>query len=166
MDDITATPLTQVTGLSEYDSLELLGFMWKVENEGYAYAEEHYAPEFENDAPKQEASTDDGLRGLYQKHRDALERWQENTDYNEVERLWIAHLREETERRDKANGYLWAVHPGGTWNYHPYSKAFESRERAQQHIDYWDGRLAKGESSTWRLLHRETVDSEWTEVQA
>ncbi|MEU1908431.1 hypothetical protein [Streptomyces hygroscopicus] len=156
------TDLITQTGLSRYDFLELLGFSWKVNSEGYDYAAEHYAPRFENPELRQQSET--ALRDLYRKHLPTLQQWQDQTHYEDINRIWAAHQREEKERRE-AN-LLWAVHPGGDWDAGAYSDAFESREAAEEWVE---GRKRLTDEHGWkpwqgRLLHRETPGGEWAEV--
>lgn len=153
-------------GFSLYDWLELLGFTWKIESEGYEYAAENYAPSFESEALKKVANGSDPrpLKNLYRDHHQTLTDWQRAVGWEEVDRLWNAHLREEQERREAH--LLWAVHPGGDWNYYAYSTAFESREDAETWIA---GREAAVEKYGWqpwegRLLHRSEPGGEWIEV--
>lgn len=153
-------------GFTLYDWLELLGFTWKIENEGYEYAAENYAPEFESKALNVIAADDDPrpLKDLYREHHQALADWQQAVGWEEVDRLWTAHLREEKERQEAH--LLWAVHPGGDWNYHAYSEAFATREE----VDKWiESRKAAVEKYGWqpwvgRILHRSEPGGEWTEV--
>lgn len=151
---------------TEYDWLELLGFAWKIDSEGYEYAAENYSPSFE--APDLQVIADDPdprpLRALHEQHLTALTDWQEQVGYEEVGRLWDAHLREEKERKEAH--LLWAVHPGGDWNYAAYSDAFESREAADKWIE---GRAELVEKYGWKpwtghMLHRDQAGGEWTRV--
>ena len=151
-------------GMSRYDFLELLGFVWKVDSEGYEYAAENYAPEFEDPELQQQIEDEAALRNLYRKNLPVLEQWQDQTHHEEISRIWSAHLREEKERREAS--LLWAVHPGGDWNYAAYSDAFETREAAEQWIE---GRKGLTEAHGWapwqgRLLHRDKPGGEWVEV--
>lgn len=151
-------------GFTQYDWLELLGFSSKVENEGYEYASENYAPKFEADTLRAVADNETSLRALYREHHAALEAWQEDVGYKEVDRMWTAHLREEKERGEADR--LWAVHPGGDWNYAAYTDAFETRGD----VDRWiEGRRGLVEKHGWKpwaghILHRDTPGGEWTRV--
>jgi hypothetical protein len=155
-------------GFTLYDWMELHGFAWKVENEGYEYASENYAPEFETPALKAIAEDDDPrpLRNLYREQYPALEAWNKAVGYEEIDRLWSAHLREEKERREAHK--LWAVHPGGDWNYAAYSDAFDTREE----VDDWIARQAELVTKhgwkpwTGHILHRDTPGGAWTRVPA
>jgi hypothetical protein len=156
------------TGFTHYDWMELLGFAFKVENEGYEYASENYAPKFETESLRATVEDDDPrpLKNLYRQHYQALNDWQEATGWEEVDRLWTAHLREEKERREAH--LLWAVHPGGDWNYAAYTDAFASREDAEAWIE---GRQELVEKHGWkpwkgRLLHRDVPGGEWAEVRS
>jgi hypothetical protein len=155
-------------GFSEYDWLELLGFAWKIENEGYGYASENYAPTFESPALKAIADDADPrpLRALYEEHHPALESWQESVGWQQVSDLWDAHLREEKHRREAH--LLWAVHPGGDWNYAPYSDAFASRELVDKWIAAHAVLVTKYGWKPWtgRILHRDVPGGEWSEVPA
>ncbi len=146
-----------------YDWLELLGFTWKVESEGYEYASENYAPEFESPDLQRTVESETGLRVLYREHNAALEAWQEVTGWEEVDRLWTAHLREEKERCDAH--LLWAVHPGGDWG-HAYSDAFASREAVDAWIEGRKGLVAKHGWKPWTgyILHRDTPGGKWARV--
>jgi hypothetical protein len=152
------TSIENPTTMSDYDWLEFVGFVWKVENEGYAYAVENYAPKFE--------TPQTGLRTLYRKHVADVDAWADKVGYQAVDQIWDAHLREEKERREAH--LLWAVHPGGDWDYAAYSDAFESREAAEKWIA---GRAELAERhgrKPWagRLLHREMPGGEWAEVSS
>lgn len=154
------------TGFTLYDWMELHGFAWKIENEGYEYASENYAPKFETPALQAIVDDDDPrpLRKLFREHASALEAWANAVGYEEVDRLWTAHLREEKERREAH--LLWAVHPGGDWDYAAYQDAFASRED----VDEWIGRQAElvvkhgWKPWTGHILHRDTPGGEWTHV--
>ncbi len=156
----------QQAGMSEYDWMELLGFTRKVENEGYDYASENYAPKFESDGLKAVADNETSLRVLYRKHLPLVEAWQKATGWEEVGRLWDAHLREEKERSEAH--LLWAVHPGGDWNYHAYTDAFETREAVDKWIEGRHELVAKHGWKPWagHILHRDTPGGEWTRVAA
>lgn len=153
-------------GMSEYDWLEFVGFTWKVDSEGYDYASEHYAPEFESDGLKAVADSETSLRVLYRKHLPLVEAWQAAVGYKEVDRLWTAHLREEKERGEVNK--LWAVHPGGDWDYAAYMQAFDTRED----VDRWiEGRKVLVEKHGWKpwtghILHRDLPGGEWTRLPA
>jgi len=155
------------TGFTQYDWLELLGFAWKIENEGYEYASENYAPKFETDALKAIAEDDDPrpLKQLFRDHEQAMADWQESVGWEEAGRLWDAHLQEEKERKE---AHLpWGLHPGGDWNFASYSAAFETREQALKAIAEQNELAEKYEHFvpfTGRLLHREVPRGEWTEV--
>ena len=154
-------------GFSLYDWLEFLGFIWKIENEGYEYAAENYAPKFESQALNAIVLDDDPrpLKNLYREHDQALRSWQDAVGWEEVDCLWTAHLREEKERREAH--LLWAIHPGGDWNYYAYTDAFETREAAQSYIDR-SHRLAETNPNVrrcdWRILHRDQPGGDWTEA--
>lgn len=156
----------QQAGMTEYDWLEFVGFTWKVESEGYDYASEHYAPEFESDGLKAVVNNEASLKGLYRKHQPLVEAWQEAVGYKEVDRLWSAHLREEKERGEA--DLLWALHPGGDWNYAAYSAAFATREEAEMYIAE-SNRLAEQYANfnrcDWRILHRDAPGGEWNETR-
>lgn len=64
-------------GFTQYDWLELLGFTWKIENEGYEYAAENYAPAFESQTLNAITHDDDPrpLKNLYREHDQALRSW-------------------------------------------------------------------------------------------
>lgn len=151
-------------GMSRYDFLELLGFVWQVDSEGYDYAAEHYAPQFETPELAQQAQDDGALRDLYRKHRPTLQQWEEQTRDEEIEQIWSAHLQDAKERREAH--LLWAVHPGGDWDHAAYAHAFESREEADEWIE---GRKRLTGTHGWgpwqgRLLHRDAPGGEWAEV--
>ncbi|GGX51443.1 hypothetical protein [Streptomyces noursei] len=154
-------------GFTLYDWIELVGFAWKVENEGYHYAAEHYAPEFETEELRALVDTDDPrpLSKAYEEQEQALQEWQEATGPDEADRLWEAHLQEQKERRE---AHLpWGLHPGGDWNFAPYSKAFATREEVLEAIKEQNARAEQYENFlpfTGRLLHRTTPRGEWTEV--
>ncbi|WP_331764779.1 hypothetical protein [Streptomyces sp. NBC_01238] len=154
-------------GFTQHDWLELLGFTWKIENEGYEYASEHYAPSFDTPALQAIVADDDPrpLRGLYRQYYKALQAWQEAVGWQEVDRLRTAHLRQEKERREAH--LLWAVHPGGNWDYAAHSDAFETREDAEKWIAGQDELVQKYGWKPWagRLLHRTEPGADWTEVQ-
>lgn len=156
----------QQAGMSKFDWLEFVGFTWKVDSEGYDYASEHYAPEFESDGLKAVADNETSLRTLYRKHLPLVEAWQDAVGYEEVDRLWTAHLREEKERREADR--LWAVHPGGDWNYAAYSSAFETREDVDEWIERQADLTAKHGWKPWagHILHRDVPGGEWTRVSA
>ncbi|MGV9226440.1 hypothetical protein ACWDPF_27650 [Streptomyces albogriseolus] len=154
-------------GFTHYDWMELLGFASKVDSEGYEYASENYPPEFESEALKAIVADDDPrpLKNLYHDHYRALEAWQEQTGWDQVDRLWSAHLREQKERREAH--LLWALHPGGGWDHAAYSDAYETREKALEGIAQ-QNRLAE-QYPGWkpfsgRLLNRDTPGGKWTEV--
>lgn len=160
------TDIKNPTPWTDYDWLEFAGFAWKVENEGYEYASENYAPHFET--PDLQAIVDDDdprpLRTLYREHAGKVEAWQKAIGYEEVGRIWSAHLREEKERGEAH--LLWAVHPGGDWNYAAYSDAFASREDAEEWIAGHAELVKKYGWKPWagRLLHREQPGAEWVTV--
>lgn len=153
---------------TEYDWLELLGFASKIENEGYEYASENYAPHFETPGLQAIVNDDDPrtLRALYEKHHQTLTEWQGQLGYKEVGRLWDAHLREEKERKEAH--LLWAVHPGGDWNYAAYMNAFATREDAEQWIEGRVGLVEKHGWQPWQghILHRDEPGGQWTTVDA
>lgn len=150
--------------MSQYDWLEFAGFTWKVESEGYDYASEHYGPDFESDNLKAVADNETSLRALYRKHQPLVEAWQEAIGYEEVGRLWDAHLREEKERGEAH--LLWAVHPGGDWNYAAYTDAFDSREAVDAWIESRKGLMEKHGWKPWagHILRRDTPGGEWVRV--
>lgn len=163
-----ATPLPATPdGFSLYDWMELIGFTWKTQSEGYEYASENYSPEFESERLRAIAEDDDPrpLKKLYRQHAQALEAWQENAGWETVSDLWDAHLREEKERKE---AHLpWGLHPGGDWNFGAYSEAFETREQALEAIAKQND-LAEQYPHfvpfTGRLLHRQVPGGEWTET--
>lgn len=152
---------------SLYDWMELLGFSWKVQNEGYEYAAENYAPRFESDALRAIAADDDPrpLKKLFNDNQQALEEWQEAAGWEEAGRLMDAHQREEKERKE---AHLpWGLHPGGGWDFGSYSKAFETRDEALKAIAQQNEMAEKYEHFVpfaGRLLHREVPGGEWAEV--
>lgn len=154
-------------GFTHYDWMELLGFAWKIENEGYEYAAENYAPEFETAALKAIAEDDDPrpLKKLYRDHEKALTDWQETVGWEAVSDLWDAHQQEEKERREAH--LLWGLHPGGDWNYAAYSNAFTTRDEAQAYIDA-SNKLAEENPNfrrcDWRILHRSEPGGEWADA--
>ncbi|MFF1916166.1 hypothetical protein ACFVYE_32185 [Streptomyces sp. NPDC058239] len=157
------TNIQNPTNMTDYDWLEFVGFVWKVENEGYSYASKNYAPKFET-SDLAGSSKGRGLKALYKAHVADVETWSETVGYKAVDRIWSAHLREEKERSEAH--LLWAVHPGGDWNYAAYSHAFATREDAEKWIS---GRAELAEKHGWkpwagRLLHRETAGGEWAEA--
>lgn len=154
-------------GFTQYDWLELLGFASKVNSEGYEYAAENYAPEFHTEELKKVAEDDDPrpLKKLFNDHEHALEAWQEAIGWEEVDRLWTAHLREEKERKEAH--LLWALHPGGDWDFGAYSDAFETREKALENIAQQNELAEKYphfNRFTGRLLHREEPGGQWKQV--
>lgn len=163
MTDTTTIP----AGFTEYDWLELLGFAWKIDSEGYEYASENYAPTFEAPALQAVVNDDDPrpLRTMYREHSAALEAWQEAVGYQEVDRLWTAHLREEKERRDAH--LLWAVHPGGDWDHAAYTDAFDSREAVDAWIEGRKGLVVQHGWKPWagRILHRDTPGGQWIRIE-
>ncbi|MEV7887523.1 hypothetical protein ACWD3I_26070 [Streptomyces sp. NPDC002817] len=154
-------------GITHYDWMELIGFTWKIESEGYEYAAEEYPPSFETEALKVIAEDDDPrpLKQLVRDHEQALASWQEQTGWEQVDQLWTAHLREEKERGERH--LLWALHPGGDWDSGAYSKAYESREKALEGIKQ-QNELAEMYPHfvpfTGRMLHRSEPGGAWTEV--
>lgn len=169
MTDQTAIPELP-DGFSLYDWLELLGFIWKIENEGYEYASENYAPEFESEQLRAIAEDDDPrpLKKLYRDHQQALETWQEAVGWEAASDLWDAHQREEQERKEAH--LLWAIHPGGDWNYYAYSQAFATREEAQAYIDQSHELAEKNPRNfrrcDWRILHRSEPGGAWSDAPA
>lgn len=154
-------------GFSHYDWMELLGFTWKIASEGYEYAAENYPPSFEGKALKAIAEDDDPrpLKQLVRDHEQALESWQEQIGWEQVDQLWTAHMREEKERRERH--LLWALHPGGDWDGGAYSTAYESREQALEGIKQQNelaATYAHFVPFTGRMLHRSEPGGDWTEV--
>lgn len=152
------------TSMSDYDWMEFVGFAWKVESEGYEYAAENYSPKFEDAALQELAHDETKLRALYRGHVNKVETWAEAVGWKQSGALYDAHLLEEKQRRE--NHLLWAVHPGGDWDYAPYSDAFATRED----VDKWlAGRERLVADHGWkpftgRILHRDVPGGEWTEV--
>ncbi|WP_019061573.1 hypothetical protein [Streptomyces prunicolor] len=154
-------------GFTLYDWMELRGFTWKIENEGYEYAAEEYAPEFETAELKAIAEDDDPrpLRRLVDDHEQAMDTWQEQTGWDEVDRLWTAHQREQKERGEQH--LLWALHPGVDWDGGAYSTAYESREKALDGIKQQNELAEKYDHFTpftGRLMHRREPGGDWTVV--
>ncbi|MDX3065812.1 MULTISPECIES: hypothetical protein [Streptomyces] len=154
-------------GFSHYDWMELLGFTWKVGSEGYEYAAENYPPSFEGEALKAIAEDDDPrpLKQLVRDHEQALESWQEQIGWEQVDKLWTAHMREEKERKERH--LLWALHPGGDWDGGAYSAAYEIREQALDGIKQQNELAAAYKHFvpfTGRMLHRSEPGGDWTEV--
>lgn len=160
-------PVSLPNGFTLYDWMELVGFVWKIENEGYAYAAEEYPPAFESTALRAVAQDDDPrpLKKLFDDHEEAVEAWHEQTGWEEADRLWNEHQREEKARREAH--LLWATHPGGDWDYAAYGSAYETREAALQGIARQNEAAEKYPNYlafTGRLLHRSEPGGEWTEV--
>ena len=99
------TDIQNPTALSDYDFLELVAFLWKAENEGFSYAYEHYAPEFESPDMQQTAADRDGFEDFLQEHMTLVLAWGVLVA-NAVD-LHNAHIDEARQRR--LDGHLWGV---------------------------------------------------------
>ncbi len=148
------TDIQNPTALSDYDWLEFVSFVWKVENEGYEYAAEHYAPEFEDTGLPVDG---DDLRDLYHRYYDAVETWAETIGYGEAVDLHNDHVDETRRRADDA--CLWGVRcTDGFVNHQP------SEESANRTVADLLANAGKGWRVPAALLQRTVPGGEWTET--
>lgn len=93
-------------GFTQYDWLQLVAFDSKVTREGYAYAAEHYAPQFETPALEAVAADPHQMKFLYDRQRAAIDTWWDT--HGEVAAdLLNTHIEEEQRRRKDAS--LWGI---------------------------------------------------------
>lgn len=148
------TDIQNPTALSDFDWLEFVSFVWKVENEGYEYAAEHYGPDFEDTGLPVDG---DDLRDLYHRYFDAVETWAETVGGQEACDLHNAHVDETRRRKDDA--CLWGLRCTDGYVIHE-----QSEESANRTVAY----LLANPGSGWRtpgaLLRRTEVGGEWTET--
>ncbi|WP_052432810.1 hypothetical protein [Streptacidiphilus carbonis] len=143
----TMSDIQNPTGLSDYDWLEFVAFVWKVENEGYEYAAENYSPDFEDTGLPVDG---DDLRDLYHRYFDAVEIWAETVGTQEAVDLHNNHVDEARQRRDDA--CLW-----GARAQNGNVLTCKSRQGAEFFV----------KDPSWAcvaLLHRDVPGGEWTEV--
>ena len=98
------TEIHNPTPFSDFDWLELVSFVWKVETEGYEYAAENYGPDFEDTGLPVDG---DDLRDLYDRYVDAVDTWADAVGGQEACDLHNAHVDESRKRDDDAK--LWGV---------------------------------------------------------
>lgn len=145
-------------GLSDYDWLEFVSFVWKVEQEGsYSYAEENYGPDFE--APAMQALTGDSrqLRAYYRANLAAVETWSDTVGGDNAVTLHNDHVDEQRKREQDAR--LWGIR---------CTDGYVITDQTEQDRDRQAARMADNRGKGWRepaaLLHREVAGGEWTET--
>lgn len=142
------------TALSDFDWLEFVSFIWKTEREGYAYAAEHYAPEFEDPALPTGGRE---LRAFSREHAGKVDKWAGAVGGSEACDLHNAHVDETRRRKDDA--CLWGLRCTDGYVIHE-----QSEESASRTVAY----LLANSGSGWRtpgaLLRRTEVGGEWTET--
>jgi hypothetical protein len=133
--------------LSDYDLLELVVFASKVESEGYDYAAEEYAPDFEfNDFARIDR---DELDHIWRTHRSAVDAWWAAHPDDGVD-LHNAHV--DASRKRLSDRCLWGVRYD-----HGGESACDSEAEARFLVDH----------PSWRarwLLHRDQPGGEWAIV--
>jgi hypothetical protein len=147
------TDIQNPTAFSDYDWLEFVSFVWKVENEGYEYAAEHYGPDFEDTGLPVDG---DDLRDLYDRYFDAVETWAEAVGGQEACDLHNAHVDESRKRED--NACLWGVRCTDGFVIH--EKTEEAASRTAAHLL---ANAGKGWRVPVALLQRSAPGGEWTE---
>lgn len=145
-------------GLSDYDWLEFVSFVWKVEQEGsYSYAEENYGPDFE--APAMQAVADDSrqLRAYYRANLAAVETWSDTVGGSNAVDLVNDHVDEQRKREQDAR--LWGIRCTDD-----YVITCDTEQGRDRQVAY----LKQNHGKRWRtpaaLLRRDVAGAEWTEA--
>lgn len=96
------TDIQNPTDWSDYDFLEFEAFVSKVENEGFTYAAEEYAPEFESPELQAIAADFGQLRTFYVENEAKVDDWWTTVGGERACDLHNAHV-DESRRRRRAN---------------------------------------------------------------
>ncbi|MFF8786895.1 hypothetical protein [Streptomyces sp. NPDC015125] len=151
-----ATSIQNPTDLSDYDWLEFVSFVWKVENEGYGYAAEEYCPKFEGAQMKTLADDYTALRDFYRAHTTKVDTWAEQIGWEQAIDLTNAHVDEARKRQKDA--HLWGIRC--TDGYLITAETEACRNSTVAHLERNAG---KGWREPAALLRREVPGGEWTE---
>ena len=150
------TNIQNPTSWSDYDFLEFEAFVSKVENEGFAYAAEEYAPHFESPELQALASDYGTLRTLYVENEAKVDAWWLAVGGGRACDLHNAHVDEERRRRDDA--CLFGIRCTDGYVITCDSLGFRESQTAY---------LLENEGKGWRvpatLLRRDTPGGEWTD---
>lgn len=151
-----SSSISNPTDWSDYDFLEFEAFVSKAANEGFTYAAEEYAPEFES--PGLQAIADDlgKLRTLYVENEPKVDAWYATVGGERACDLHNAHVDEARQRQEDACLFGVRCTDG-------HVITFDTEDEREGYVAY----LLENQDKGWRvpavLLRRDVPGGEWTD---
>lgn len=150
------TNISNPTTLSDYDWLEFVAFVWKVEREGFTYAAENYGPEFEDEGLHAVAEDLGKLRAFYREHAVKVDTRVAAVGGEKACDLHNDHVREARQRKEDARLFGIRCTDG-------YVITLDSEENRDANAAHMKANADKGWREPAVLLRRDVPGGEWTE---
>lgn len=151
------TDIQNPTDLSDYDWLEFVSFVWKVEREGFSYAAEEYRPKFEAEQMQEVARSYESLRDFHRTHAAKVDTWAEQIGGERACDLTNDHVDECRQREEDA--CLWGIRCTDG-----YVIAVPTRQARDSRAARLLNNPREGRRVPAALLHRVVAGGEWTET--